>query len=158
MHRWNHLVESADLQLRELERAYTESPNLETLEAYLTTAQRYSRFDIVRQLNNDKRELERLATLPKGMTQSTITRMRNDNTPNRVNAALVIDHGTVLYHRTNVNRDGSPQRWRVTGMVKFWKTRPTHFKIPVKYGMYDSDYVTHENADEFSLDENDARR
>ena len=34
--------------------------------------------------------------------------------------------------------------WRRNGKTKLWKTRPNEFKIPVKYGMYDYGYITHE--------------
>ena len=40
---------------------------------------------------------------------------------------------------------------RVTGMVRTWKTRPDHVMVPIKHGMYDSGYLTHENMDKFHL-------
>lgn len=48
-------------------------------------------------------------------------------------------------HATLKNRDGSPLRVRRTGKNKIWKTRPNEFKIPVKYGLYESTYITQEN-------------
>lgn len=39
---------------------------------------------------------------------------------------------------------------RRNGQTKVWKTRPGHFSIPVKYGMYEYSYITHENAHEFT--------
>lgn len=45
------------------------------------------------------------------------------------------------------NRDGSPLRVRRSGKTQLWKTRPNEFKIPVKYGLYESTYITHENFD-----------
>ena len=57
--------------------------------------------------------------------------------------AKSLRHGDILHHVTNKNSDGTPQRWRVNGAVKTWKTRPNEVKIPVKYGMYSYDYVTH---------------
>lgn len=41
------------------------------------------------------------------------------------------------------------RRCRRSGMTKTWKTRPEEFKVPVKYGLYESFYITHENAGEF---------
>ena len=48
-----------------------------------------------------------------------------------------------LYHVINRNSDGTPQRWRVNGAVKTWKTRPNEVRIPVKHGLYSYDYLTH---------------
>lgn len=50
--------------------------------------------------------------------------------------------GTILYHIFNKNSDGSPQRWRVNGLPKTWKTRPSEVRVPVKYGLYSYDYLT----------------
>lgn len=50
--------------------------------------------------------------------------------------------GTILHHTTNKNADGTPERWKVDGKPKTWKTRPGEVKIPVKHGMYDYGYVT----------------
>lgn len=55
------------------------------------------------------------------------------------------------WHRTAKNADGSPLRVRKTGQLKTWKTRPNEFKLPVKYGLKDSFYITHENVDEWCL-------
>lgn len=40
---------------------------------------------------------------------------------------------------------------RPTGVCKTWKTRPKEFRLPVKYGLYESTYITHGNADRFHL-------
>ena len=47
-----------------------------------------------------------------------------------------------LYHAINRNSDGTPQRWRVNGMVKTWKRNPNRVQIPLKYGLYGYDYLT----------------
>jgi len=62
--------------------------------------------------------------------------------------ALTADY---FEHIGNTNADGSPQRWRRNGQTKTWKTRPDHFQIPVKHGLYAHGYITHENADEFRV-------
>jgi hypothetical protein len=40
---------------------------------------------------------------------------------------------------------------RQNGKVKLWKTRPTEFKIPVKYGLYEYFYITQDNAHEWEI-------
>lgn len=72
--------------------------------------------------------------------------------------ALQLKHGDILYHIAHVNADGSPARWRVTGKVQTWKTRPDHFKIPVKNGLRHYSYVTHDEAHLVCLDEAEAYR
>lgn len=37
-------------------------------------------------------------------------------------------------------------RVRVTGACKTWKTRPTEFRLPVKYGLYESSSIEPWNA------------
>lgn len=61
--------------------------------------------------------------------------------------------GQTLYHARVRNRDGSRARCRVNGAVKFWKTRPDDFRIPVKYGLRDCFYITPSNADEWLIEE-----
>ena len=39
--------------------------------------------------------------------------------------------------------------YRRNGRTQTWKTRPTHFSVPVKYGMYEYGYVDHTNASHF---------
>lgn len=42
-------------------------------------------------------------------------------------------------------------RVRRSGKTQTWKTRPGEFRIPVKYGMYESGEITHHNAADFHL-------
>ena len=44
--------------------------------------------------------------------------------------------------------------WRRNGQTKLWKTRPAHFQVPVKFGLYAYDYVDHTNMSSFHLPEN----
>jgi hypothetical protein len=38
---------------------------------------------------------------------------------------------------------------RVSGRCQTWKTRPEEFRLPVKYGFYESGEITHKNAEWF---------
>ena len=40
---------------------------------------------------------------------------------------------------------------RKSGQLKTWVTRPTEFRLPIKYGMYESGEITHANANQFHL-------
>lgn len=68
--------------------------------------------------------------------------------------ALQLKPGQILYHKTKVNKDGSPVRWRVIGKIKIWKTRPDEIQIPVKHGSYDYDYLTEKQLHMVCLNEN----
>jgi hypothetical protein len=71
---------------------------------------------------------------------------------NQMNGVNEMDYlkATVFYHKELKNADGTPMRYRVNGRPKLWKTRPTDFKIPVKRGMYEHGYITHENIHLFT--------
>jgi hypothetical protein len=56
--------------------------------------------------------------------------------------AKSLKHGDVLLHTENKNADGTPQRWRVNGKVKIWKTMPSKVRVPVKYGLKNYDHLT----------------
>ena len=45
-----------------------------------------------------------------------------------------------------------PNKWRASGKCQTWKTRPNEFKLPVKHGLYNNAYITHENAHLFEVD------
>lgn len=38
---------------------------------------------------------------------------------------------------------------RTNGATKVWKTRPTEFRLPIKYGMYEHNYLSDSNAQLF---------
>lgn len=65
--------------------------------------------------------------------------------------AISLRHGDYMHHVSATNADGTPQRFRVTGKVKTWKTRQAEFRIPVKRGMYETGYIDDSNVDEFNL-------
>lgn len=54
-------------------------------------------------------------------------------------------------HKTLKNADGSAMRCRASGKCQTWKTRPNEFKLPVKYGLYNSFYITETNADDWNV-------
>lgn len=66
-------------------------------------------------------------------------------------ATLTLTCGTVLYHRTARNADGTALRCRVSGACKVWKTRPEDFRLPVKHGLRHSLYLTPANAEDWLL-------
>ena len=63
--------------------------------------------------------------------------------------------GQVIYHTTNKNADGTPQRWRVNGKVKLWKRSPGKIQIPVKFGLYIYGYITEKDLTLVSLTESE---
>ena len=69
--------------------------------------------------------------------------------------AKALNPGTTLYHTINENADGTPQRWRVNGVPKTWKTRPNEVRVPIKHGLRDYDYLTHDDLDLVSLEAGD---
>lgn len=42
-------------------------------------------------------------------------------------------------------------RVRPSGRCQTWKTRPEEFRLPIKYGLYESSEITHWNAADFHL-------
>jgi len=60
---------------------------------------------------------------------------------------------TTIYDKKYKNADGSAVRYRVNGALKTWKTRPTEFQLPIKHGLRDYGYLTHENMGAFTLNE-----
>ena len=56
--------------------------------------------------------------------------------------AKTLKRGDILHHTINKNADGTPQRWRVNGMVKTWKRDLSRVRVPLKHGLYMYGYVT----------------
>lgn len=67
--------------------------------------------------------------------------------------AVNLKYRNILHHKSLKNADGSPLRCRVNGKCKTWVTRPTDFRLPVKYGMYDCFYIDSNNCHEWELPE-----
>jgi len=70
--------------------------------------------------------------------------------------ATQLNYRNELHHKTLTNSDKTPTRCRVNGTCKTWKTRPNDFRLPVKHGLRDCFYITPENADEWSLSNDDS--
>ena len=47
--------------------------------------------------------------------------------------------------------DESGRTWRRNGKTQVWKTRPEDFRIPVKWGLYTYDQITHLDAHKVSV-------
>ena len=60
--------------------------------------------------------------------------------------AVSLKHGQILRHKTAIDSKKNPLCCRVSGKCQTRKTRPTEFKLPVKYGLLDSFYITEDNA------------
>lgn len=58
-----------------------------------------------------------------------------------------LTHGTILHHVNNRNVDGTPQRWRVNGQVKRWKRDTDRIRVPLKYGLYQHDYLDNDGLE-----------
>ena len=56
-----------------------------------------------------------------------------------------------FHHVSATNADKTPLRVRRNGKTQTWKTRPGHFRIPVKYGLYQCTEITHDNAAEWAV-------
>lgn len=65
--------------------------------------------------------------------------------------ALKLRHGEVIEHVSLKNSDGTPQRWRVNGAIKTWKSRPDDFSLPIKRGLREFGYLCPDNAHGFNL-------
>ena len=59
-----------------------------------------------------------------------------------------LKYGDMLHHTIHKNADGTPERWRVNGIPKVWKTRPGEVRVPVKHGIMSYGYIT---EDELNL-------
>jgi len=67
--------------------------------------------------------------------------------------AKALRHGDILYHATNRNSNGTPQRWRVNGQPQVWKRTPSRVRVPLKYGLYSYDAIDETTLDLVYLNE-----
>lgn len=54
-----------------------------------------------------------------------------------------------LYYSGSSDYRGAPQKWRVSGKPKTWKTRPNEVEVPIKWGMYVSAKITENDLNLF---------
>ena len=73
--------------------------------------------------------------------------------PITLTQAKALRVGDILFHRHARNADNTPVRWRVTGLVKTWKTMPDRVRIPVKHGLYSYGSIQEFDLEDFSLEE-----
>ncbi len=52
--------------------------------------------------------------------------------------------GDTLHHKTFVNADGTPMRFKVTGVPKTWKRNTSRVRVPLKHGLYDYGELTND--------------
>ena len=63
------------------------------------------------------------------------------------------------FHHNGCVRDYGPrggekdhiERWRRSGATQTWKTHPLWFRLPIKFGLYHSSVITHDNAQHFHV-------
>ncbi len=75
--------------------------------------------------------------------------------------AMALSHGAGLHYtgRHNCTRTVGPRGGvkvsivdvRTSGACRTWKTRPEAFRVPVKYGMYESFEINEGNAGDFHV-------
>lgn len=70
-----------------------------------------------------------------------------------LNQAKKLKSNQIVYTPGFYNADGTPQKWRVSGMPKTWKTMPERVEVPIKRGLYEHMKITEKNLYGFSLKE-----
>lgn len=65
-----------------------------------------------------------------------------------------LQHGNILHIPKNplLSKGKRCFNWRVNGKVKTWKRSPHKVQVPLKYGLYDYDYLTESNLTIFHLE------
>ncbi|MHA2067400.1 MAG: hypothetical protein ACXABY_23775 [Candidatus Thorarchaeota archaeon] len=159
---WDYLVVEAEDSLRKAERAFkgASNPSVGQRAAYVRELRRAGKdgeadsVEVEGELEAAYRHASKkeLIAVQRFYTPAEIRQFMVSRTFNRVNV-LGLRHGDIVYHLHQTNADGSRQRWRVSGMLKTWKTRPDEFRVPVKHGLYNHDAITHLTANQLSLDE-----
>ena len=65
--------------------------------------------------------------------------------------AMTLKRGDVLEDDKILNKDRTPQRWRVNGKPKIWKKEPKRVQIPVKRGLFEYSTITEQDLCFFNL-------
>jgi hypothetical protein len=58
-----------------------------------------------------------------------------------------------FHENGTTNSSGGCQIWRRNGKTKVWKTRPSEFRIPIKWGLYRYGYIFEATAHEFHVED-----
>jgi hypothetical protein len=58
--------------------------------------------------------------------------------------------GQEFWHRYYKHADGSPVSVQASGPCLTWEDRPNEYKLPVKYGLFQTLYITEANAGEYT--------
>lgn len=69
-----------------------------------------------------------------------------------VNAETAMTASRFYHRKLKYKGTDRPIEVRRMGNTKRWKRDPERFRVPVKYGMYDSFYIDNDNAHEWSVD------
>ena len=75
--------------------------------------------------------------------------------PISIDEAKHLKMGQILYSRQYINRDGSPQQWRVNGRVERWRAFPEKILVLLKRGTREYGHLTEKNLWLYSLSEQD---
>lgn len=65
---------------------------------------------------------------------------------------IIHENGCTIFTGNRGGKRAQITEWKVNGKVQTWKTRPTEFKIPLSWGLYEHGYLTELNASQFHLD------
>jgi hypothetical protein len=90
--------------------------------------------------NPNQNSLQRCNT--NNITMTTVTK----------SIAMRAPYGRIFYHQTlkqGPKGHRTALRVRVSGKCKTWVRRATEFRLPVKFGLYESWAITHENCHEW---------
>lgn len=70
-----------------------------------------------------------------------------------IDEAKKLTYHQTIYHARYKNSDGTPERWKVNGAVRTWKTKPDKVLVPLKRGLYQYGYLTESDLEDFNLSE-----
>jgi len=67
--------------------------------------------------------------------------------------AKQLQYGDMVYMKECYDSKGNNRKWKVNGKVKTWKKDLNRIKVPVKYGLYNYDYITEDNIKDLLIEE-----
>lgn len=57
------------------------------------------------------------------------------------------------FHHISPRPNGTCEVWRRNGVTQTWKTKPTEFRVPVKWGLYRYGDITQHEVEQFYTSE-----